>query len=260
MRIQKRKNQNSRTAARARRHTAGTAGKLLIMLAAVAAAVFGVTIFFKVGDIQVQGNTIYSAEKIVEASQLQKGDNLLLINKATAAGNIQTALPYVEKVSIARSMPDTVIIQVVENRASFAVQTDTNTVWLIGVGGKALERIDAESAADYPQLLGFTIEAPEAGKAVTSRQTTALEAALSILQKLDGTGLLEHIASVDLSKEYDIVLQYDERYEILLGGTDELDYKLRYLSSILSELSEYQAGTIDLTQAAAKKATFTPKT
>lgn len=38
----------------------------------------------------------------------------------------------------------------------------------------------------------------------------------------------------------------------------ELAYKIRYLCSILDQLSEYQAGTIDLTQAAQKKATFQP--
>lgn len=39
-------------------------GKLLIMAALVAAVVFGVAIFFKVGRIEVQGNTIYASDKL----------------------------------------------------------------------------------------------------------------------------------------------------------------------------------------------------
>ena len=103
---QSRTNQEARAAGKARRVRSGALGKLLIMLAIVAAVVFGVAIFFKVSTIEVQGNTVYSSEQIVEASQIQPGDNLLTVNKALAVGNIKAALPYVEDVSIARSLPD----------------------------------------------------------------------------------------------------------------------------------------------------------
>ena len=61
------------------------------MLAVVAAIVFGVAIFFKVTTIEVQGNTLYSAEDVIAASGIEPGDNLLLVNKATTAGNIRGA-------------------------------------------------------------------------------------------------------------------------------------------------------------------------
>ena len=86
-----------------------------------------------------------------------------------------------------------------------------------------------------------------------------LSAVLQIMEQLDGTGILDHIASINVEREYDIVVWYDDRYEIKLGGTDQIEYKIRYLCSILDSLSEYQAGTIDLTRAAEKKATFTPR-
>ena len=85
-----------------------------------------------------------------------------------------------------------------------------------------------------------------------------LDAALAVLSGLDGTGILEHVASINVEKDYDIIVQYDDRYTIRLGGTDDLAYKIQYLTSILAELSDFQAGTIDLTDAANKKATFQP--
>ena len=139
---QSKANREARAAGKARQVRSSALGKLLIMLAVVAAIVFGVAIFFKVNTIEIQGNTVYSADQIIEASQIQQGDNLLTVNKALAVGNIKAALPYVEDVSIARSLPDGIIIQVRESVVSFAVMTDTNAAWLIGPGGKALERIE----------------------------------------------------------------------------------------------------------------------
>ncbi len=245
--------------AKNRKVSSGVAPRLIIMLAVVAAIIFGVAIFFKVTTIEVQGNSIYSAEDVIAASGVEIGDNLLLVNKATTAGNILAALPYVEEVrGIVRSMPDTIVIQVKESEAAFAVQTDVNTTWLINSRGKALEKVDGELPEGQPQIVGVSVKAPSAGMTVTAVEQSRLDAALAVLAELDGTGILEHVAAVNVEKDYDITVQYDDRYTIKLGGTDDLAYKVQYLTSILSELSEYQAGTIDLTEAASKKATFQP--
>ena len=242
-----------------RRQSSGVPAKLAVMLAVVAAVVFGVAIFFKVNTIEVQGNSIYSAQDVIEASDLAIGDNLLTVNKDTAAGNIMARLPYVESVSIGRSLPDTVVILVRESQSAFAVNTETNTVWLVSPQGKALERADTEKLEQYPQITGVVLRSPTAGQPVTSLDQSKLDAASAVLTELEGTGILEHVAAVNVEKEYDIVLQYDERYQIRLGGTDEMAYKIQYLSAILSELSDFQAGTIDLSFQDGSKAWFYPE-
>lgn len=383
---QKRQGETGRSARKTagrRIPTTGVVGKLIIMAAVVAAVVFGVAIFFKVSSIEVHHNVLYSAEQIIEASEIEQGDNLLTLNKAIAAGKIQARLPYVERVSIGRTMPDTVVIDVTESTATFAVATDVNTVWLISSTGKALERLDpetpkAESAdasveellsaqeaeqapqpeepapseeerlsenaakrsgeaeaeneteaeneaeaeenaalsaeeqqlselaakrsgqtgqepeasapsdeslqalaerriaqeaaaaaaeeeakasrlTDAASIIGVTIHNPTAGQQVTAVNQSALDAALAVLEQFRGTGLLAHVRSVNVEKEFDIVVQYDDQYEIRLGGTDNLPYKVQYLQAILDRLSEYQAGTIDLTFTQEDVARFHPK-
>lgn len=248
-----------RQASRRSQAGSGMAGKLVIMAAIVAAVVFGVAIFFKVGRIEIQGNTIYADERIAEASGLEVGENLLMVNKAAVAGNVKAALPYVDQVSVGRVLPDTVVISVKESQQAFCAQTDTNTLWLISPSGKALERIDASLQAEYPQIIGLTLNNPAAGETVTAVNQTALDAVLELLSALDGTGIMEHVAQINVEKEYDIVLQYDDRYEIQLGSAERMDYKVRYLQAILEELSDYQAGTIDLTLTEANRAKFHPR-
>ena len=55
---QSKANREARAAGKARRVRSSALGKLLIMLAVVAAIVFGVAIFFKVNTIEVQGNSV----------------------------------------------------------------------------------------------------------------------------------------------------------------------------------------------------------
>ena len=237
----------------------GTIGKLIIMAAIVAAIIFGIAIFFKVNIIEVQGNLIYDSDRILEVSGLEIGDNLLTVNKATVAGSIKAALPYVEAVSIGRSLPDTVVIRVRESEASFAVPTVINTVWLINAAGKALERIEPAAIEEYPRIIGVTLDSPTAGEQVSAQSQTQLDAALAVLDELDGTGILESIASINVEKEYDIILWVADRFEVKLGGTEDMEYKIQYLVSILDQLSDYQAGVIDLTEANIGKARFQPR-
>ena len=59
----------------------------LITLAAVAAVIFGITVFFRVNNIVVRGNSVYDRAAVVAASGITEGDNLLTVNKsAVAAG------------------------------------------------------------------------------------------------------------------------------------------------------------------------------
>ncbi len=330
---------SGRSDAGKRRPGSGVGSRLLIMAAIVAAVIFGVAIFFKVNTVEVQGNTIYSADEIRSASGIQKGDNLFTLNKEAAAGSIKASLPYVETVSIIRFLPDKIVIEVKESDATFAVTTDTNTTWLINSVGKALEQIsdsapdstltaeptapdaeapveepveqpventDSENAGEdeaqqppenpdaasgeqtqqpsdtadtagrdtaaeasgadnsaiqadgkrIPRILGVTVNSPTVGSVVTATNPASLNAALAVIAELDGTGLLDHIVSINTEKEYDIVLQYDGRYEIRLGGTEELSYKIDYLTVILSKLSDFQAGVIDLTFSDSSEARF----
>lgn len=279
-----------RKSAAARRPSSGVGSRLLIMAAVVAAVVFGVAIFFKVNTVEVQGNTIYSASEISAASGIQKGDNLFTLNKEAAAGSIKANLPYVESVSVIRFLPDKIVIEVKESDAAFAVTTNVNTTWLINSVGKALEQVadstltdavqgteapetgadesatgeEAEPTQDgagqsIPRILGVVVNSPTAGAVVTAENSEQLSAALAVVAQLEGTGILEHIETIDVEKEYDIVLEYDGRYEIRLGGTEELSYKIDYLTVILDNLSDFQAGIIDLTFSDSSEARFYSK-
>ncbi len=105
--------------------------KLLTTAAVAAALVLGLTIFFKVQNVNVTGNEKYTAETIFAASGIEKGENLLTFGKSRAAGRILAELPYVSQVQIGIKLPNTVNIDIVELEVSYAVRASDGAWWLM---------------------------------------------------------------------------------------------------------------------------------
>ena len=243
------------------RHSSGSLGKLLIMLAIVAAIVLGVAIFFRVNVVDVQGNVIYSAEQVKQASGVEAGDNLLMVNRSAVSGSIQARMPYVQDVSVGLILPDTVVVQVKESDVVALVQSDTGADWYINTNGRVLGSALEGFRGQVITMEGFTIVAPKTGSAAvpTEGQEENLAAALEVIRGMEGTGLIQQITALDAERAYDLMLHIDNRLEILLGGTDQLDYKLQYLQEVLNTLEDYQAGIIDLTFDVKQVARFIPR-
>ena len=135
---------------RARMRT-GAGGKLLITLVVVAVVLLSFALFFRVRTVEVRGNSIYSADAVIEASGVRQGDNLLTLNKSAAAGRITALLPYVQQVRIARVLPDCVVLEVKESDAAFSVKADDGHAWLMSFTGKLLEQNTPENIFGSPQ-------------------------------------------------------------------------------------------------------------
>lgn len=94
----------------------------------------------KVSQIDVQGTTHADPQAIREASAISAGDNMLRLDMAEAAKGVST-VPWVEKVTVKRSWPTTVTVDVTEHQAiGYVMDGDTphvvdekGTVFLTGV-------------------------------------------------------------------------------------------------------------------------------
>lgn len=238
-------------------HT-GIIGRLLIMVAVVAAIVLGVALFFRVRTIEVQGNSIYSWDQVANASGISPGDNLFMLNREAVGGSIQARLPYVQRVSVGRILPDTVVIQVEESQIAGLVEADVGGSWYINTEGRILGSSLDNFTGQVVEMTGFTLVNPQAGETAraTEGQEDAMAAALEIVSAMEGTGLMEKIATINVEKTYDIELLASDQYQILLGGTDELSYKIQYLQAVLEGLDPTLSGSIDLTFAEKRVAVF----
>ena len=248
--------------------------QLISIVAMVLAMVMCLSIFFRVETITVSGANAYSAWAIREASGVEEGDYLLTFSKARASAKIKAALPYVDTVRIGIKLPDTVNIVIEEIDVVYAVQDVDGIWWLMTSEGLIMEQTDAAGASGYTKVLGVVLSEPVPEKQAvayqsipeegqTSATTGAegetqvptpvvvseqqkLDAALQILQALELNEVVGEAASVNVADLTRIILWYGTRYEVNLGDTNDMDYKIACLKYTVQSLSDYDSGELDI--------------
>ena len=270
--------------------------KFLTMLAVVGVIVLAMLIFFRVRHIETafrgvtdrstatdaEGNPIagisvesadgtalsyYTAQEIIDASGINVDDNLLSLSKAAVASRIHAALPYINEIQIKKKLPSTVIITVSEFTVTYSIQDLAGQWWLISREGRVLEPADAQIAKNHMVVTGMPIQVPNPGDYIKPVATDGADlseiaakrtATLTALPLLERSSFAKQIVSMDVSTSYDIILWYGTQYEIKLGNTENLEYKLQYLQAVLEELGKEKSGTIDLTFTEDNGAHFLP--
>lgn len=239
--------------------------RLATVAAVVLALVFGMSIFFKVENVTVAGSEKYTAWDVREASGIRTGENLLTLNRAKISGKIRTELPYVKSIRIGIKLPNTVAIEIVEMDVVYAVEAADQTWWLMDASGKLVEKISASAAKGYTQVLGVRLESPAVGGQavaeepvpdqtdsagqtvpVTVRGSERLNTVVSILQYLEENGVIGQAASLDVSNMKQIELWYEDRYQVLLGDTTRLSYKVKSMKQAIDQQKDYQTGILDV--------------
>ena len=228
-----------------RRGRFGFLYKLLAVIAVTVAVIMGATVFFRVQTLSVAGNERYTADQIIEVSQVQQGDNLFRLNKFEVARRIRKGLPYIDAVSIRRALPDTLLISVSECRAAGQVDSQAGK-WLINRNGKLLEQSDR---ADCIIIKGVEALQPEPGSVLLVRQEqqTRCDHLMELLPALEEQGMLDRVTQIDLRPAARILLQLDDRFTVRLPAGGDYDYLLRAMEKAVQALDDYEKGTLDLT-------------
>ena len=82
------------------------------------------------------------------------------------------------------------------------------------------------------------------GVTVTGAQR--LSATLQILTALESNDILGEAASVDVTSLNAIELWYGQRYQVNLGDTTNMEYKIACMNEAILQLSDYQTGKLDI--------------
>lgn len=245
--------------------------RLATVVAVVIALMFGISIFFRVEHVTVSGADKYTPYMIQQAAGIKEGDALLGLSDARICGKITSALPYVEDVSVAIRLPDTVHIEITELDVVYSIRDDKDAWWLITADGRVVTNADNATAGTYTKVegvklsdpisggqaeaadvnTGFMVEDPVTGTMVPQFEPgdSRLAAALSILQYLEDNVIIGEVASVNVANLSELELWYGQRFQVKLGDTTELGYKIRCMNAAINGedgLDDHDSGVLDI--------------
>ena len=81
---------------------------------------------------------------------------------------------------------------------------------------------------------------------VTTTKAERLTAALRILKAREANDIVGEVATVNVKNLTDIMLDYGGRYDVELGATNDLEYKIDCMCDVIAQMSDYEMGTLDV--------------
>ena len=220
----------------------------VLLLLAVSIVFLGVcvAVFLNVETININGNENYSYEEILEHVSINMGENIYSFDVDEIEEEILKSLPYVGAVEVKRDLPSAIEINITEERAYYSAYLAGDT-YILSPNLKVLKCIpDKNSNEGLVPISINNVRRCFVGRNVEFVNERNLASLTALYGGFESMGIQSKIKRVDFTSRFDISINYDNRFEVYVGDTDNIDIKMRFLVAIIDELDSDATGTIDV--------------
>ena len=221
-------------------------GPIMFFLVVVA-VIFVMSVFFRVSDIQVRGNSHYSDEEIIRAIDIEEGDNLFFFDRFAALSRVFAKLPYIDEVSVERSLPNKVIITVSESQALAYIVLGEEK-WTIDHSCKVLGKANDDELSGLIPIEGISPGTLMIGEPLQTADgdTGIVDYIAEVLFQLEARGLYADVGRVDFSDPRHVEFTLRDKYTVRIGDSNNVEYKFGMLMSVLSQVLDGDVGIINV--------------
>ncbi len=227
---------------------------LLFLFLSVTGVILSLTVFFNIETIEVQGSEIYTEEEILSYLEIREGDNLLRIDTGQAEEALLQGLTKADSVNVSRSFPNALRVTVTDGKPSAQLE-NAGKYYVISQSGRILSVGDAPETGSGILISGVDLTGAAEGEYVGNVQQRLWEEASALAEeqkepepeKPESVQNLKtffaalknaqysRVTAVDLSDDLSLTLYWDNRIQILLGSFSELEYKLSFAKTLLTD-------------------------
>lgn len=188
-----------------------------------------------IGEIRVEGSSIYTTDELLEAVGLKLGDGMPLLSANTAEQELLSNLPYIHSCNISFELPNILIFDLTDEVAVVYAEI-YGEYYALSSDLRVLER--AESKDSFADLL--CIEIPRVTYAVVGERLVFEgnengDYIVDFLSLLEGSNLKGRVGKVYFDQKFDIVASVDGKYRVLLGSPADMKLKLATVSKMIEE-------------------------
>ena len=218
---------------------------LMTVLTVSVLVVLSLTVFFKIGEISVEGTQPYAETAIIKRSEIKKGTNLIMLNSQKAEKNILDSFVLIDSVEIVKMFPSSVIIKVQKAENYFQIQTENGLYLIVSSKFKVLS-VETAIVENLPLVSKIGIKNATKGEIISEELNDYSDKIKTILNGFKEYGI-ENIDSISFNSSADIRVNIDnERLEVKLGSETKLEYKIQLVSAVIkNKIEENESGIID---------------
>jgi cell division protein FtsQ len=220
---------------------------LLTVLLCLIFIVICMAVFLKIETIEIKGNERYDSADILASSGIEVGQNLYAINKKTAEAFIIRDHPYVNDVVIRRTLPSTLTFKLTEDEPVFYTEI-CDEFYILSQDLRVLERVYVLPEMTDKRLIPIVmseIGSAIVGEYMTFEKSLAFDYISGFVKAVSEHDIADRITEIDVTKRYNIYVNYEDRFRIYLGDNTETNMKLTFAKLMIDTFSEGQSGEID---------------
>ena len=217
---------------------------LSVLIVVTTLITLSLTVFFNLKEIIVSGNTVYSADEIIDSAEIAEGDNLFRISGNKISTEIEESLPYVKSVEIERVLPDALKLIITETKDEICI-VKGNELYTADLSGKILSKTDVydeklikvKVSSDAKISVGKNIEFK------TEREAELFDMLFAAITDNDWD-----VDAVDISDPYAGRIRYEDRLIVEFGSTIYFEQKISYFNAGIKNISNDAVGIFDLSE------------
>ena len=203
-----------------------------ITAALVIVVIMSFTLFFNVKQADIQGCELYTYDQVLVMSGVNKNTNLLRMNTDAIEQRLVKGLPYIEEAKVTKKFPDSIDIELVEAKQKANLDDDGRYI-VVSSQGIVLETDRKDPVAGLPVIKGFEPESGiKPGDEMKSKDNLKAKIVKTLLDTIDKLKF-DKISDIDLTDRTNIVLRYDNRLDIYIGSSYDMEYKLEDMKLVI---------------------------
>lgn len=211
-----------------------------------------VVLFFRTKYVEVIGNDFYPSGEIIASYDFSGSPNLLLLSESKIENQVILKNPYIKKVTLKRDLPDTAILEVVEEAPKYYTVI-ADEYFVLSDSLRVIERFKTEEEFQTLAARLIRLDTPPLRSAIVGSKLGLArdpnyDYMLDLVTQLQSSYFGPYINSIDATDKFHIsIIVFDGRYRISFGDSTDLEVKLDFAKAIMDKsFNERTVADIDV--------------